>query len=158
MILCFLEYNSWLILDLWNNTKRPENPEQSEKLYWNTQIKCEKCLEIFFTYSKLYKDLYELCNVEVGLIHFFCKMPSRKNVMTWSNLLIYFTGFNSLVFCRNDSFSEICKNVLLKVWSGANYHRSHKILFFMTGVSLARVQSIATSQRCTLWTFPDKND
>lgn len=129
MIVCFLEYNWWLILDLWNSTKRPENREQSEKLYWNIQIKCEKCLEIFFTYSKLYKDLYELCNMEVGWIHskmnkkdfsfffFFCKMPSRKDVMIWSNLLIYFTGFNSLVFCGNDSFSEICKNVLLKVWS-----------------------------------------
>ena len=129
MIVCFLEYNWWLILDLWNSTKRPENREQSEKLYWNIQIKCEKCLEIFFTYSKLYKDIYELCNMEVGWIHskinkkyfsfffFFCKMPSRKDVMIWSNLLIYFTGFNSLVFCGNDSFSEICKNVLLKVWS-----------------------------------------
>ena len=131
MIVCFLEYNWWLILDLWNSTKRPENREQSEKLYWNIQIKCEKCLEIFFTYSKLYKDLYELCNMEVGWIHskmnkkdfsfffffFFCKMPSRKDVMIWNNLLIYFTGFNSLVFCGNDSFSEICKNVLLKVWS-----------------------------------------
>ena len=131
MIVCFLEYNWWFILDLWNSTKRPENREQSEKLYWNIQIKCEKCLEIFFTYSKLYKDLYELCNMEVGWIHskmnkkdfyfffffFFCKMPSRKDVMIWSNLLIYFTGFNSLVFCGNDSFSEICKNVLLKVWS-----------------------------------------
>ena len=132
MIVCFLEYNWWLILDLWNSTKRPENREQSEKLYWNIQIKCEKCLEIFFTYSKLYKDLYELCNMEVGWIHskmnkklislfffffFFCKLPSRKDVMIWSNLLIYFTGFNSLVFCGNDSFSEICKNVLLKVWS-----------------------------------------
>ena len=101
MIVCFLEYNWWLILDLWNSTKRPENREQSEKLYWNIQIKCEKCLEIFFTYSKLYKDLYELCNMEVGWIHskmnkkdfsfffffFFCKLSLDTHY--FSSFLLY---------------------------------------------------------------------